>query len=371
MSNPIPLPHLLDDNLCVTPVVPEPDATFDKDIRRLYLNESAWPASPRALKAMVDAVADATRYPDHSCQALARELSTRTGIPENRMVFGNGSSEILTLIPKVVLNPGDEAIMPAPTFPVCAINVGLAGGQVTNVPVAGDGRNDIPAMLAALSDRTRIFYLCTPNNPTGTVLPADELRLAAREVPSDCLLVVDEAYAEFSPAGEGDGVLDILADRDGPWVVTRTFSKAYGLAGLRVGYALTSDENLQKALWNLRGSFNVSRVGLAGAVAALQDQPYLVDVVQKTNKERDRLSEGLFGLGFTPCPSSANFVTARSIGPASRYVQALAKKNILIGALPWPDEDGCLRITVGNPDDTDAVLTALRAVLETEMSPVT
>jgi histidinol-phosphate aminotransferase len=360
MNRTIPLPEMLDKGLKVTPVVPEADARFDTGTRRLHMNECAFPPSPAALAAMAEAVADAARYPDHACTALARRLTARTGIPADRQAFGAGSSELLTLIPRISLRPGDEAIMPAPTFPVCAINVGLAGARVINVPVTADGRNDIPAMLAALTDKTGLFYICTPNNPTGTALTTDDLKLAAREVPADCLLVVDEAYFEFSEAADGEGMLDILADRDGPWVVTRTFSKAYGLAGVRVGYAFTSDSLLCDALWNLRNSFNVNRIALAGAVAALDDDAWLKKVIDKTVIERDRLSSGLTELGFVPFPSAANFVTARSVGPAEQHVQALAANNIMAGAMPWPDENGCLRITVGQPDDTDAILRVLK-----------
>jgi histidinol-phosphate aminotransferase len=347
------------------PAIAEPDGRLASDGRRLHFNESAYPPSPAALAAMTAAVAETSRYPDHGCSALRQRLSRKNDVAEDRISFGNGSTELLAQIARISIAAGDEAIVPAPTFPTCAESVVLSGGTVVSVPVTEEGYNDVIAMLAAITDKTRLFYLCTPNNPTGTAIPADLVRRAATEVPDNCMLAIDEAYFEFSSAREGDSVLDILKTRTGPWVITRSFSKAYGLAGMRVGYAFTSDAELCTAFWNLRTSFNINRVALAGTAAALDDEDYLADVLHKTTTERGRLFAGLESLGFKPFQSEANFVTCRSVGPAARFVKALAGKGIMISAMQWPDENGCLRIGVGGPDDTTSVLEGLKEVLAT------
>jgi histidinol-phosphate aminotransferase len=341
------------------PEIAEPEARLATGIRRLNLNESPWPPSPLAQAAMATALTEITRYPDHGCTALVRRLAAKNNMPEDRITFGNGSSEILSHIAQVMIEPGDEAILPAPTFPACAAGINQAGGSIINVPVDQNGGCDVSAMLDYVSDKTRIFYLCTPNNPTGAAISARDLRRAATEVPKNCLLVIDEAYFEFSAMVQGEGVLDILASRAAPWIVTRSFSKAYGLAGMRVGYAFTSTADLRNSFWSLRTGFNINRVALAGAAAALDDEEYLASTLAAVIAERERLAEGLRDLGFKPYSSQANFLMARSMGPASQYVDALAAKNIMISSLPWPDKDGCLRIGIGQPEDTNAVLAAL------------
>ncbi|MBT3701180.1 MAG: aminotransferase class I/II-fold pyridoxal phosphate-dependent enzyme [Alphaproteobacteria bacterium] len=359
MTDQITLPRLNILQSSQAPEIAEPEARLATGIRRLNLNESPWPPSPLAQAAMTTALTEITRYPDHGCTALISRLSAKNNIHEDRITFGNGSSEILSHIAQVMIEPGDEAILPAPTFPACAAGINQAGGSIINVPVDQHGGNDVPAMLEKLSDKTRIFYLCTPNNPTGAAISANDLKRAATEVPKNCLLVVDEAYFEFSATVPGEGVLDILARRDAPWIVTRSFSKAYGLAGMRIGYAFTSTKELRNSFWSLRTGFNINRVALAGAAAALDDDEYLANTLETVIAERERLAEGLRALGFKPYESQANFLMARSIGPASQYVDALAAKNIMISSLPWPDEDGCLRIGIGQAEDTDAVLVAL------------
>ena len=219
-------------------------------------------------------------------------IRDHTGIPLDRISFGNGSAEILVALAMLSINEGDEAILPSPTFPTCGKGVQIAGGTIVNVPLRGDGVNDVPAMLAAMTDRTRLFYLCSPNNPTGGILTAAELTEAAQRVPDTCLLVIDEAYFEFSQKEGGPDVLSVLAGRKGPWVVTRSFSKAYCLAGMRIGYALASDAEIQKGLWQLRPNFNIGRASLAAATAAMLDEAYLQEMLARTIAASSEESDG-------------------------------------------------------------------------------
>jgi histidinol-phosphate aminotransferase len=363
------IPHSRVRNLATTsaPEFPEPDLVPDASVRRLNLNESPLPPSPRVIEAVSQAVRLSQVYPDHTCGALAARLAASSGIPVERITFGNGSGELLTTTAWAAVGPGDEAVMPAPTFPTCGKGVRLAGGQIVSVPLRPDGVIDGPAMVAAITPATRLVYVCTPNNPTGGVLEADHLERLVREVPAAALLAVDEAYYEFGARDGAPDVLSILQTRKAPWVVTRTFSKAYSLAGLRVGYAYVSDPGLAAALWQLRANFNVARTSLAAACAAFDDGAYSTAIIDLIVRERERLAAGLRGLGCDVYPSSTNFVAARPPSPAASLVKALAAGGILIQAMPWPDEKGSLRITVGDQGDTEAVLGALATALKSEI----
>ncbi|MBW8635649.1 aminotransferase class I/II-fold pyridoxal phosphate-dependent enzyme [Hoeflea sp. WL0058] len=336
----------------------------DVGLVRMNFNESARAPSPKAMEAASLALLDANRYPDHESRVLAAAIHDKTGVPVDRMSFGNGSGEVLVAAAMVSIEPGDEAVMPAPTFPTCGKGVQIAGGRIVNVPLKPDGSNDIPAMLAAVTERTRLFYLCTPNNPTGGVIAADDLRTAFNKVPDTCMLVVDEAYFEFASVEGGPDVLSLLKERAGPWIVTRSFSKAYCMAGLRVGYALASDNDIAYGLWQLRPNFNLGRPALAAAAAAMRDEAYLQETLRLTIAGRQRLSEALASLGFEAFPSFANFLTVRAPLPASKLGRELEKKKILVQPLPWPDERGSLRITVDSRESTNRLVEALADLIE-------
>ena len=345
------------------PALSEPDGRLDTGSRRLNLNESALPPSPRVRSAMEAALADVGAYPDHGCRAVTERLAAATGIRVEHIVCGNGSGELLIASALAAVGPGDDAVVPSPTFPAIAKGVALAGGNAVLVPIGPDGVVDACALLAAVSPRTRLVYACTPNNPTGGAMAREALLRLAHETPRHCLLVVDEAYFEFGRRQAAPDVLAVMAEREGAWVVTRTLSKAYALAGLRVGYAFASDESIASALDKLRGSFTVNRIGLAGAAAALDDEEHMLAIVEATTRERERLARGLAGLGCSVLPSSTNFVLARPPSRAADLAAALARHRILVQAVPWPDTIGALRISVGRPSDTDALLAALGTAL--------
>lgn len=342
------------------PVLDEPDGRLMPGIRRLSLNESAIGASPHALAAMQAALQEVAAYPDHGCLALRIRLAQATGAPAERILFGNGSGELLIAAALVALNPGDEAVIPTPTFPAIVKGIALAGGRALSVPVASDGVVDAEALLAAVTPKTRLVYTCTPNNPTGGAMTAEALRHLAAATPPDRLLVVDEAYFEFAQASGAANALDAIWGRKGPWLLTRTFSKAYALAGMRIGYAFAGDDVTARAIDKVRGSFNLNRAAIAGAAAALDDEPYMRALVAATIAERSRLAAGLAELGFKTLPSDANFVTVQGDAPANTLTAELARGGILVQALPWPAPTGSLRISVGSADDTDAVLSAVR-----------
>ena len=366
MQHKFPAPRIDALPLMAPQILAEPDNVPSPGVIRLNLNESPLPPSPRAIAAMREAIQYSHRYPDHSCSALAKIISHRTGIAADQIVFGNGSGEMLVAAAAVAIQPSDLAVLPQPTFPPVGKNILLAGGEIVPVPVLGNGANDVSAMIDAISDRTSLVYLCTPNSPTGGLLDRKDLSRAADTVPERCLLMVDEAYHEFGTWEGGPDVLSILAGRKGPWVVIRTFSKAYGLSGVRLGYAILSDADLAIGFSKMRSGFNVNRIALAGACAAMQDQEYLDHVLEQVSTERDRLAIRMTALGLSVFPSAANFVLARTKTPARPLADHLATHNILIQALAWPDEVGSIRVTAGTREHNDAFLAVLEDFLHRE-----
>ena len=343
------------------PTTVEPDSKEGAKLARMHLNEAPFGPSPRVLTAAAEALTNAHRYPDHNAVELIGRIAALTGVERSCISVGNGSGEILIAVAQLAIEVGDEAVFPAPTFPTCGKGVQIAGGKLIEAPLRDDGVNDVASMLAALTDRTKLFYLCTPNNPTGGVLSAGEIAVAADTVPDDCLLVVDEAYHEFANAEGGPDVLSILQRRTGPWVVTRSFSKAYCLAGLRTGYALCSSPDIRDALWALRSNFNLSRPALAAASAAIADTEHLANVLRQTLTERDRIAQTLQKMGCRLYSGSANFLTFQANGDAVNLATMLGEQGVLVQVLPWPNSKGSIRVTIGSREENDRFLTGIAA----------
>jgi histidinol-phosphate aminotransferase len=332
-------------------------------MRRLHLNEGPFAPSPRVVQAIQAAASTVYRYPDPKCRRLAAAVAARTGVAVEHLVFGNGSEEILSLLLAMTLQPGAQAVLPVPSFPRYIAGARFAGAEIAAVPVRPDGSNDIDAMLAAITPETRIMVVATPNNPTGAMLPADTLVRLARGMPTHVLLMLDEAYFEFARHAGGPDVLAILKECRAPWAVLRTFSKAYGLAGLRVGYAICGSAEIAEAINRVRGVFNVDSLAQVAALTALDDPTHTQALLDDGARQRQRLSEGLAKAGCPPLPSVANFIAARMPLPAAEAVKAFAQRGIMIGAVGAAPFENHVRITVGTSEDTDAVLAALAEIV--------
>ncbi|WP_342364321.1 histidinol-phosphate transaminase [Terrarubrum flagellatum] len=346
------------------PSPPEPDLKLDPKLRRLHLNESPLPPSPRVIEAVTAAARDGAYYPDFACTALADRLSRMTGVSKDVMTFGNGSGDLLIAATLATVGPGDEAVMATPTFVTCGRGVVLTGAKKIEVPVRDDGVTDMDAMIAAITPRTRLVYMCSPNNPTGGPSSREELQALAKAVPEDVVLLIDEAYFEFGRFAGGVDALDIVRERKGAWIITRTLSKAYSLAGFRVGYSYSSDKSIAEALAKSRPSFIVGRIALAAACAAVDDRDYHEKIVRTVSQERDRLAGGFRQLGFNVLPSATNFIMAiPAAKPAAAFASALAAKGLLAQAMPWRGPNGALRMSIGTAADSDAVLETVREEL--------
>jgi histidinol-phosphate aminotransferase len=329
----------------------------------MNLNESPYPPSPKAVAAMVEACTHVNRYPDSHWRALTAALSEKTGIARNRIVLGNGSDELIASASRIALTPGDEIVAPMPSFGSFAKGAAIEGAALISVPVRADGACDVDGMLATVTERTRMVFLVTPNNPTGGMLTGEDVERLALGLPDSVLLVLDEAYHEFAMQAGGDDLLPIMKRRVGPWAVFRSFSKAYGLAGARIGYMLCGSDDVASGFQVARNAFTVNAIALAGALAALEDDAHMRWLVDAMAGERDRLSEGLRKLGLDPMPSVGNFVTAATSRPAKGTLDALAERGIMIAGIPAAGYERHIRITVGTSEDTDAVLSALSEIL--------
>jgi histidinol-phosphate aminotransferase len=338
--------------------------SLKQPVRALHLNECPYPPSPRVVEAIRNAASEVNRYPDAQCRALAAALHARTGIDPQRIVFGTGSEELLNLTTLLALDPGDAVVASTPSFGRYMRSTQLAGGQPIRVRLHADGRNDVEALVAAITPRTRILYCALPNNPTGWNNSAAEIAYLATRTPESVLLAIDEAYYEFARHAGGPDVLAILAERRGPWIVMRTFSKAYCLAGLRLGYALCSSADAASALQRGRTAFNANVLVQAAALAALEDGAHLKMVLDSCATERARLDAGLRELGLKPLPTVTNFMSIPAPMKATQVVEAMQARGILIGHWTEGGRDDVIRISIGLPEDTDAVLAAMAEILE-------
>jgi histidinol-phosphate aminotransferase len=338
-------------------------ASLPRPVRALHLNECPLPPSPAVVEAIRVAASGVNRYPDAQARQLGTLLAERTGISADRIVFGTGSEELLNLATLIALDPGDEIVTSTPAFNRYVKAAQLAGGSAIKIQLQEDGRNDVKALVAAVTKRTRILFAALPNNPTGQMNDKAEIEELARTTPDDVLLLIDEAYYEFARHAGGPDVLAAMTKRSGPWMVLRTFSKAYCLAGLRLGYALCSSADVALALGRIKTAFNANVLVQAAAAAALQDEAHLRLVLETCATERRRLMEGCRALGLEPMPSVTNFVSIPVPIPAARVMAEMQERGILISV--WGDggRDDVIRISMGLADDTDAVLAALGNIL--------
>lgn len=334
---------------------------FEGRILRLHLNECPYPPSPKVIAAIVEAAQTVNRYPDSWWRRPAQMIAERTGVEQHRIVFGNGSDQLLNAFGDLTLEADDSAVVPEPSFHRYLLAIEMQGAEIIKVALDQRGANDVEAMLAAIRADTRLIYIASPNNPTGAMLSGAELRRLAEAVPEHVLLVLDEAYHEFARREGGPDGLAEIQGRSGPWAVLRTFSKAYGMAGLRIGYALCGSDEVAEGLNKLRQAFQVNTIALAAAAAALEDEEYGRQLVEKVAAERDRVSAEMEAMGVDPLPSAGNFITADIGRPAAPVVAALAARGIMIGVIrtPSPGYESYIRLTVGTREEMDILLAAL------------
>ena len=322
------------------------------------LSSNEHPAGPfaSAIRAMEAVLPQLNRYPDGSCRAVRRALSERLEFPFDNVVVGSGSNEILRLIAQALLRPGDEVVFAWPSFIVYPMVTQMFGATAVRVPLKEGQVHDLEAMRAAITDKTRIVFLCNPNNPTGTIYHRDEFERFLERVPEHVLVVADEAYFEFVTDPEYPDTLRYL-DLERPLVALRTFSKIYSLAGLRIGYGVIPTP-LARAIDKIREPFNVSTVAQVAAYYSLNDDAEVRRRRDENQEQKTYLYSCFDRLGLDYIPSQTNFVYLKTERPVEVF-EALLSEGIIardFGTAP------ALRLGVGTPEDTRATIAAFDVV---------
>ncbi len=321
-------------------------------IVKLASNENPLGTSPEVTEALARAAAEVNRYPDFDCFDLYRTLSKRLDVAEDRIALGAGSSEIIQLVVRAFMGAGHKAVIPRYSFTSYESSVRAAGGNAVVVPNRG-WAPDLDGMLAAIDEQVRIVFLASPNNPTGVLTPPQELAAFIEMVPDRVVLVLDEAYREYV-APENRLRLERMFARKRNLLVLRTFSKVYGLAGLRVGYGLGAPD-LIGILRRLAPPFSVNSMAQGGALAALGDQDFVARSVALNATERGRLSDALDRHGFEYVPSSGNFVLLH-VGDGPAAFQALMRRGVIVRPVANYGLGEWIRVSIGLPEENDLFL---------------
>jgi histidinol-phosphate aminotransferase len=326
-------------------------------IIKLASNENPFGPSPRAVAAAKAAIEHSELYPDGGCYELREKLAGVRGLAPDQLIVGNGSNEIIELLAHALLGPGDEAVMGAPAFVVYKLATLLLGAKPVEVPLVNH-RHDLAAMAAAITPRTKLVFVCSPNNPTGTANTEAELLAFARALPEHVVAVFDEAYAEFVERAPD---LRPLLSEGRKVVCLRTFSKIYGLASLRAGYGYASAEVIS-VLNRVRQPFNVNAIAQAAACAALEDREFTERCARENRAGLAQLEAGLRRLGVTFVPSVANFILAR-VGDGARVFDALQHRGVIVRPMRSYAMPEWVRVSVGTREQNERFQAELGAVL--------
>ncbi len=325
-------------------------------IVKLASNENPLGPSPKALAVLADAAATLHRYPDGGAFKLRTGLADRWKVSLDQVILGNGSDEIIGMLARAFLSPGDEAVMADNTFVIYKMEVTAAHGSPVIVPLK-NGRHDLDAMARAVTPRTRLLFVCNPNNPTGTVVGAAEMTALMAKVPAHVIVVFDEAYCEYVRDPHFPDSLGYV--RQGRHaIVLRTFSKIYGLAGLRIGYGVTTAE-IAGYLNRVRPPFNANSLAQRAALAALGDEEHVAKSRAMNQAEMASVRTGLTALGFQPLPSEANFLYFDAGRDGRALFEALLRQGVIVRHI----DGNNLRVTIGLPEENRQFLQALKTVL--------
>jgi histidinol-phosphate aminotransferase len=300
------------------------------DVVKLASNESLWGPSPKVLAALNKIGERILYYPEVKPRVLLDRIGEAHQIDPNLLIVGNGADELLRLVAAAFVNPGDEVIYPRPSFAAYGHATRLSGGEGVTVPLTTTGTVDLAAVLAAITPKTRLIYLCNPNNPTGGAFNQAEWNTFVKQIPNDIVVVVDEAYREYCNMLDYPDV-ESLIQSGRSFVMVRTFSKIYGLAALRIGWAMAPAAIIDW-LYRVREPFSVNLAAETAALAALDDYAWMTDVQQATFKIREFTVEQVQRLGFEVWPSQANFITLKLPSDSAAWAKALENRGYIVRA---------------------------------------
>jgi histidinol-phosphate aminotransferase len=328
------------------------------DIVKLSSNENPVGPSPRVLEAISAALPRISTYPERSFLDLKKALAQANGVEAENICVGHGSETIIQIIPQLYLNPGDEVVLAATTYGRYEEASKLMDGQLVYVPMR-HLRHDLEAMAAAVTDRTRIVWICNPNNPTGTFVSRSEVQEFLEAVPSTVAIVFDQAYFEYVDDPDCADGLEFLKRGHDNVIVLRTFSKAYGLAGLRLGYGIAAAP-VRQLLDTIKEPFNLNRLSLVAGPAALADQEWMAVCVEQNRSGRDYLTAELTALGLDVVASQTNFVLFDARRDADILFERLLHRGVIVRPASGWNLATHLRVTVGTPSQNERFLAALR-----------
>jgi histidinol-phosphate aminotransferase len=334
------------------------------DIALLASNESPDPPLPQVVEAITRTLTGLNRYPDPSNSGLRTALSNRYGVPANRIAIGNGSCDVLLAAGEALLEPGAELVYAWPSFSVYPHLSAASGARAIAVPLDADDRHDLDAMATEITAATRMVIVCNPNNPTSTALTLDEIAAFAERVPRHVALLLDEAYTEFNLLEDPDASVDLLAKHPN-LVLLRTFSKIYGLAGMRVGFALCGSEEFVQAVNQVRQPFFCNVAAQAAAIEALKHQDAVAERVERNVVARITVQDGLERLGVKVADSQANFAWLHLPDATAEQavITGLRERGVLVRSGTALGREGALRVTYGTPRENERFLDAMADIL--------
>lgn len=330
-----------------------------KEAIKMASNENFWAPPPKVRAAILDKIKQLNSYPDSSCFLLKKELSKKFGVEPDQVIVGHGSNSLIELISRSVLNPGDEGMTCDPSFPFYRRAIKGAVGNHKSIPLR-DFEVDVEDLLNGLSERTRLIFLGSPNNPTGKIISFPKLKLLMDRVDPSVLVVLDEAYFEYVNSPEGRSGLDLLKDHQN-LLVLKTFSKIHSLAGLRIGYGIACTSVIQ-SLMKLYLPFSVGTLAQAAALAFLEEEDFLNEVRRINQEGKKYFYKALKELDLEFVPTEANFILVR-VGQATRVYEQLLKKGIIVRDMtPWklPDD---IRVTISLPEHNERFIRELEIIL--------
>ena len=327
---------------------------------KLASNENPLPPSDRVREAITNALVHLNRYPDGSGFYLRQAIAKKHGVSQDQIVLGNGSNELIELLVRTFVKPGDEAVVPHPSFVVYPMIVQAAGG-IRVMVMLKDYRLDLEAMARAVTPQTKLVFIANPNNPTATIVTADEVETFLGRIPERTIVVFDEAYIEFALGPDFPDTIGHMK-QGRRVVVLRTFSKASSLAGLRIGYGV-ADADAVALMNRIRQPFNVNSLGQVAALAAMEDEPHILECVRMIEAGRHFLYDEFKTLGIRYVPSRANFILVDVGRSAADIYQKLLQQGVIVRPMTPFGMETALRITVGTPEENRKLVKALKTVL--------
>lgn len=331
---------------------------------KLASNENPWGPSPKAVAAIQDALTNLHRYPDGSCYNLGQGIAKQFSVSPENIVVGNGSNEVIEFLVKAFVTEGDEVVTSHPSFLMYQKFVQMRGGTNLVIPLT-EMHHDLEKIKQSVTPRTRLIFLDNPNNPTGTFLSREEINTFLAALPDSVIVVLDEAYVDFMEPELQPDIQEMINGPVGrcPVVLLRTFSKAYGLSGLRVGFGLMGGK-IAQCLHKVRQPFNINSLAQVAGLAALEDEAYFHSTIRQTAEARSYLGAEVKKLGCTPYPSQTNFFLIDVKGEADSLYQAMLYKGVIVRSMRAYGFETFIRITIGTKEENERFLKALSTCMQ-------